>query len=340
MGSVIDHDLVEDIVARGRVTADDVDDLRRTVYRDGVVDRAEADAIFFINSACAEKDPSWSAFFVDALTDFVIWQDKPKKHVSDAESQYLIAHILHDGHVDTATELELLINVVHWAVSSPPSLAFLALKAIRDSVLEPATALRGSNRPPAIVSPADVELIRKVIYAAGSPGGYTVTRDEAELIVALNDATDSSENADTWRDLFVKAIANYLMFPAAAPAVPTAEEELAREHWLEEKRDVGKLIAGIGSSFLRLDIPFREAWRETDMFGTVSRREERQREARRLADAMGRESIDAAEAAWLVKNIGKNGSLDDSERALLAFIKKYAPVIDPAAAPLFARAGL
>ena len=39
MGSVIDHDLVEDIVARGTVTADDVGDLRRTVYRDGVVDR-------------------------------------------------------------------------------------------------------------------------------------------------------------------------------------------------------------------------------------------------------------------------------------------------------------
>ena len=340
MGSVIDHDLVEDIVARGTVTADDVGDLRRTVYRDGVVDRAEADAIFFINSACSEKDSGWAAFFVDALTDFVIWQDEPKKYVSDAEAQYLIAHILHDGHVDTATELELLINVVHWAVSCPAPLSYLALKAVRDEVMQPPTAVRGSNRPPAIISPADVELIRKVIYAAGSPGGYTVTRDEAELIVALNDATDNAENADTWRDLFVKAVANYLMFPGAAPSVPTAEEELARENWLEQKRGVGDLIAGIGSSFRRLDIPFREAWREADLFGTISGQAERQREARELAQAASRESIDAAEAQWLVKNIGKNGSLDENERALLAFIKKYAPAIDPAAAPLFARAGL
>ena len=62
-----------------------------------------------------------------------------------------------------------------------------------------------------MISPADVQLIRKVIYAPGSAGGFTVTLEEAELIFDLNDATIAAENAPGWGDLFVKAIANHLI---------------------------------------------------------------------------------------------------------------------------------
>ena len=153
MDDAIPHSLVDDIIAKGTVSADDVLQLRRTMFQDGLIDRREAEQVFAIDAACTEKAPEWSAFFVDALTDHVVWKVEPKKYVSDEKANFLIDHILRDGKVDGETELELLINVVHWAISRPPALALLAMRAIRDSILEPATAAYGSNRPPAVRGP-------------------------------------------------------------------------------------------------------------------------------------------------------------------------------------------
>ena len=59
---------------------------------------------------------------------------------------------------------------------------------------------------------------------------------------------------------------------------------------------------------------------------------------RATAEALARESIDPAEAAWLSKRILQDDTIDENERALLAFLKKEAKAIDPALKPLFARA--
>ena len=96
------------------------------------------------------------------------------------------------------------------------------------------------------MTPSDVELIRKVIYAPGSPGGFTVTRGEAELLTMLDQATIAEENAPTWPDLFARAVANALMFPRGAPIVPDAREAKRRERWLEQRRGIGELLLGIG----------------------------------------------------------------------------------------------
>ncbi len=63
-------------------------------------------------------------------------------------------------------------------------------------------------------------------------------------------------------------------------------------------------------------------------------------EARATAEALGRETIDPAEAAWLAKRILQDDTIDENERALLVFLKKEAKAIDPALKPLFARAKL
>ncbi len=340
MDDAIPHSLVDDIIAKGRVTADDVLNLRKTMFQDGLIDRREAEQVFAIDAACTEKAPEWAAFFVDALTDHVVWKVEPKKYVSDEKANFLIDNILRDGKVDGETELELLINVVHWAISSPPPLALLAMQAIRDSILQPETAAYGSNRPPAEISPADVALIRKVIYAAGSPGGYTVTREEAELIIALNDATRGTERPASWDDLYVKAVANFLMFPGAPPHVPTAEEELRRERWLDERRGVGGFLKDMGSSLRRFDFPMEDARREADLFGKYAKQEELEKERAQLATAMSRESIDPVEAQWLLANVGASGPLEENEKALLTFIRRNAPQIDPALNPLLERAGV
>ncbi len=336
----LSSDLVDEIAAKKSISAEDILRLRREVFRDGVVDPIEAQAVFRLDHACAEKDPSWTQFYVDALTDYFVWQVTPQKYVSEENARLLIDNIIADGRVDSTSELELLINVIHWAISCPEELALFALKAVRESVLVPETASYGSNRPPAVISPADVEIIRRVIYAPGSPGGYTVTQREAELIFELNNATVEAENAPSWDDLFVKSIANYLMFPRGAPVVPDAQEALRRERWLEERRGVGRLLMDVGKSFASADIPFSEAYAAADPFGKVGARKERDHEQVRVREALSREAIDAQEATWLADHINADGVLHENERALLKFIKQYSPSIHPSLDDLFSRAGL
>ena len=65
-------------VADGRVDAGDVVVLRRVVFAGGGdgnigVTRAEADALFDVNAACAAgaNDPAWAEFFAKAITDYL-----------------------------------------------------------------------------------------------------------------------------------------------------------------------------------------------------------------------------------------------------------------------------
>ncbi len=336
------QDLVEALCAKSAITAEEVLALRRQVFPDGVVSAEEAEAAFRLDQACATKAPEWTRFYVDALTDYYVWQSKPRGYVSEEQAQHLITKVLHDGRIEAMSELELLINIVHWCTACPHALSRLALEAVKDSVLGAETACYGSNRPPAVIAPADVAIIRKVVYAPGSPGGFTITRDEAELMFALDRATLAEENAADWPDLFAKAVANALMFPRGAPKVPDAEEALRRERWLEERGSVGSLLAGVGKAVMAGNVPLRAAMREVDLFGSHRVREEREKEDARVREALSREAIDTEEARWLLAMVGaKEGAgLSEGERQLLAFIKQNSPSIDPALDPLFEQAGL
>ncbi len=85
-----------------------------------------------------------------------------------------------------------------------------------------------------MIDAADVEIIKKVVYGTGGGGGFTITRREAELLFELNNATADKDNGATWRELFVNAVGNYLMFPRGAPKVVGAEELRRREAMPEE----------------------------------------------------------------------------------------------------------
>ena len=331
---------VEALCAKGEITAQDVLHLRSQVFPDGKVSTIEATAVFRLDQNCQVKDTTWTRFYVDVLTDHFLWQSDPRGYVSEDQAAQIVHQIGKDDHVDAESELELLINIVHWCTQCPESLSLLALGAIKESILSPDTACFGTNRSPAVITPSDVELIRKVIYAPGSPGGFTVTRGEAGLLTTLDQATDAEENAATWPDLFAKGVANTLMFPRGAPVVPDAQEAKRRENWLEERGQIGDLIRGMGKAFREGDIPFREAAKELDLFGTHRAREAQERHEAQVCEALTREAIDKEEAHWLIGKIGGSASLSKGAVQLLRFIKNNSPSIDPALNPLFDKAGI
>ena len=260
--------------------------------------------------------------------------------VSDEDARFLVDLVRHDGTIDSRTEFALLVTILNQLRLAPEELIVLTLEGVRETVLGGGGARFGPDRRrPGVIDAADVEVIRSVVFASGSGGSLTITRREAELMLELNDLTTEKRNDPEWQRLFVEVVAHHLMFPRGAPEVPDREEAARRERWLNERRGLAGIAGGMLNTLLNPD-RFGAAAGDI-VFGAKREREARERAEREAeAEAFARQSIDAAEAAWLVEQIEKDGIVHDNEKALLAFIKRNSPSIHPSLEPVFERAGL
>jgi hypothetical protein len=334
------ENLDENLRASGQIEGQHALQLRRMIYAKGSVTRKDAEILFKLDRACSKKDPAFAALYVEALTDYFVWQTEPKGYVTAEQGKFLIDNVAGDGHVERKTELELVLNVVHWARQCPEALVTLVMEAVRQSVLLSRESPLGANRPRANIGAGDVAILRKALHAPAGDGSLLVTRREAEMLFALNEATGAGENDPAWREFFKLALANHLMNPLNVQPAPSLDEAARRERWLEERGSVGKLLAGVGQALARGDIPFAAVWAEVDPFGYAQSRKEAEAEVRATRERLTREAIDADEAKWLAERILRDGTIDENERALLTFLKQESPSVDPALEPAMKRAGL
>src|SRR6476646_8149932 len=99
-------DLAHQAVADGAIDPAELLALRREGWADGRIGPDEADALVAANDALTERSAEWCAFFVDALTAFVVNGEDPRGYVSDARGEWLITALDRDGRVETTAELE------------------------------------------------------------------------------------------------------------------------------------------------------------------------------------------------------------------------------------------
>ncbi len=333
-------ELNEKLRASGRIEGQHALQLRRIIYANGSVGHEAAKLLLGLDRACSKKDPAFAQLYVEALTDYFVWQTEPKGYVTDEGARLLIDNIGADGHIQSKTELELVLNIVHWAWHCPEEVVLLVLDAVRQSVLLSRESPLGANRPRTIIGAGDVAILRKALHAPAGDGSLLVTRREAELLFTLNDATEAGDNDPEWSDFFSRAIANHLLNPANAPLIPSREDAARRERWLDEGGGIGQLLGSVGKALAGGYIPLRAVWEELDPSGAAAGEKAAQAEARATADLLGRETIDSVEAAWLAKRILQDDAIDENEQALLVFLKKEAKAIDPALKPVLARAKL
>lgn len=232
---------IDSIIERGSITDGDVMKLRSVTYADGRISPVEADVLFQLNDAGLSFTRAWNDYFIEAITDFLVNQAEPMGYVTAENAHWLIDRVSHDGRVDTRTELELVINVIDRARWSPESLVHFALEQIRDAVMTSTGALRnGMALEAGTIGEAEVELLRRILYAFGGDGNVAVTRAEAEVLFEINDALAGGKPNPAWTDLFVKAIANTIM-SVSSYAVPSREEALRRDAWLDYHTDLSPL---------------------------------------------------------------------------------------------------
>ncbi len=328
MGELIMSAPVAGLTSKNRITAEDVTMLRREVFADGVVSRGEAEALFALDQTARDKCGEWAPFFVEAVTDYIVHQEKPEGYVSRENADWLVRTVSRDGMVDSRTELELLVHVLEVAKSSPGFLSAYALEQVAHAVIDgKGPLMQGGSLILGHIAKAEVDLLRRILYAYGGDGNIAISKAEAEVLFRINDRTASVDNDPSWNDLFVKAIANFLMCSTGYEA-PTRAVALRQENFVERPDvDVGGFFGRMVSGGLAAIL---EAYRSP---GDV----EAEWESRnRATEALARraETIDAGEAKWLVERIGKDRPLNANERALLALIKHASPEIHPALKPL------
>lgn len=317
---------VQSILSRGAITADDILTLRHRVFWKGVVTEADAELAFLLNDRLQHNaDAAWPAFFVEALTDYVVIQARPSGYVSDENAAWLMQRIGRSGHVDTACELELLLKILERSQQSPLALVRFALEQVKIGVITGEGAV-GARRQSAMgaVEDHETELVRRILYAFGGDGNIAVTQPEAEILFDINDGTQHHLNHPSWSDLFVKALANFLM-AASGYQVPSRQEALRREAWLDEPPAgvtafMGRMMAGGLEGIWN-------AYRDPGADEDAARRE-RARHEPRATDQ---------EVLWAAGRIGRSGRLHDNEMALINFLKSHDAHLHPRLVPVLDR---
>ena len=301
------RDIATQAAADGAISAEEILLLRQAVWSSGRIEPEEVEAIFVVNDRLAATSPEWSDFFVEALVEFIVNGAAPHGYVSEAQADWLIARIDHNGALESMTELELLVRLFERAESTPQRLRDYALAQIERAVLTGEGPTRGGGMlEKGRVSAAEAALMRRIVFSSGSERPAAVSRSEAELLFRIKDASPGGNNAPEWKRLFVQGVGNYLMgFCSHEPLSPARAAEL--EAFMT--RPPGG-IGGFLSRMARGDIGAALA----EVFAPA--RPERDHAAQVAAER----ALTDAEDMWLQDRIDADDVGDEYEQALLDFI--------------------
>lgn len=292
----------------GSISADDVLAIRRTVWPDGIVARAEAEAIFDLHRRASAPSVEWSDFFIEAIADHVLNAAEPRAYVDDETAAWLIGEIGGEGRQAGAVDLELVVKILETALNAPASLKKWALGEIERCVLtgRGATRREGVLRP-GVVDEAEVNLLRRIVFAGGGDEALIVSADEAEMLWRIKDATLGAANAGGWKRLFVQAVGNHLM--AWSSYRPLERSEAARLEAFMNDRS-GSVLGFLA----RMGHPDFGGVREMFQPGETAEQHE--------ASVAAAEAITPAENAWLQACLRRDGKRDEYEHALLRFLQE------------------
>ncbi len=322
------------VAASGSVEASQITELRRAIYSDGIVSRAEAEVIFEIEHGRKVSNPAWSEMFVEALTDYILNREPPVGYLSDDTAGWLIGQITKRKTPSTDAEIELLLNIIEKASEVTPAFSAYALRLVKDMVIySDGTDARGRSYGGMRVTEADVDSLQRILWGAGSEGHMAVSLDEAEALFAISHASAGADNDPRFDDLFARAVGNYLL-GATGRHVPPRDVALRRETEGPYRASVVNVLSGAlaGVTKVRSARHILDTIREAidDPMDVTFERSNHDRDV----------AMDAAEiltpqrAEWLRDHVGQNGVMTAPEKALIRFVTRDASAIDPSLKPL------
>ncbi len=345
----------DEICSRGSIKDGDVLKLRRAFSDDPTITSIEADQLLTLNDVCRIKDPAWAAFFVEAITDYIVGQAKPEGYVTAEQAQWLIDRIGKSGRIDGSTELETLVHVLEAARWSPSRLVQFALAQVKNAVVTGAGPLRtGQTLEPGAISPAEIKLLARILLAFGGDGHMAVTRAEADVLIEIEKAIAPGKSSPAWTQFYVRAVGNAVL-AGLGYVVPSRQDVLDADP-MSAGRIHGAPIARIGGSVRGEEGELGSRTRLGEFYGRMiaggagsiwascrlQSPEERAmaRLERQRLEIITNEPMPDVEETWLVERLGHNGRYSDNETTLLAYLKREATVLPSRLTELAAKAAI
>ena len=91
------------------LSAERVTSLHRHLFADCSLDRHEAGSLFDLERAALTRSDVWTAFFVQAVTDHVVWGARPTGRLSEEQAEWLMARV---DETRTPASFAVLVNVL------------------------------------------------------------------------------------------------------------------------------------------------------------------------------------------------------------------------------------
>lgn len=186
-----------------------IQDLRRSVWSDGQINRVEADTLFLANDQLRGSDAEWSVFFTEALVEYMVDGGPRAGQIDETRARWLKARILFNGRVTERDELEVLLRALERAQLAPAWLRNLALEEIAQAVIQGSGSTRpDGNTPAGSINADEVKALRRILFAHGGPA---ISRADIEVLFRIKQATLDGDNVPEWETLFVDGASAYLL---------------------------------------------------------------------------------------------------------------------------------
>ena len=99
-----------------QVSRQDGASLHRHLFAEGSIDRTEAEALFDLERAALSRCDAWTSFFIHAVTDHVVWGERPTGRLDEGQAEWLIAQV---DVARTPAAFAVLVNVLDEAQTVP-----------------------------------------------------------------------------------------------------------------------------------------------------------------------------------------------------------------------------
>lgn len=203
---------LDDLARKPFMSAIDIVRLHDALTFDGPITEDEARGLFAIELSGLEKHPSWKGFFIDAMTEFSIHQTAPQGYLTALKADWLLRLAAPKGRIlqgNSFTLLQTLMSLARWV---PERLTSTLLDEVYCAVAVGDGPLRqGYTVPIGTITQRDCDIVRHILYSAGSCGQGSISRVEAEGLLAINSVVTNAEPLADWIDLFGKAVGDAML---------------------------------------------------------------------------------------------------------------------------------
>jgi hypothetical protein len=107
------REIFSSVLQSKSVSKRDMAEIRAVIFESGLADRSEAEALLALDRGPAAQMPGWNAFFIEALTDFVLWQSRPTGRVTESDLDWLLGCLGDRPSINAAALLSVIARDAH-----------------------------------------------------------------------------------------------------------------------------------------------------------------------------------------------------------------------------------